>query len=354
MLSEIERDGNDGARTGGLAGVSMRRDRIAGVTRQPRSWAIVSLSFSSALTMLVAVACSHDWDGYDPRLGASSSSASSGGVGGATSVSASSSDSVASSTVGSGSAGGSSGVGGGDAGPDADAGPPTYRDTILADGPLAYWRFGDAQGPVISDEMVQHPGTASSKGLTYGVPGLLAGNTAMSFDGSSGTVDVAGGWDFLNKSPYSFEVWVKLGKPTNDYPRILSKEENNSPRQGYLILAGVAPDGGSPFFGSERWFNDDNILAAFYHGPVSGTDWTHVVARYDGVTGSMFVNGALTDTAGNAADPGIVAVANAFTIGATSGHGSHFSGSLDELAVYGKSLSDAEILAHYNAGLAGL
>lgn len=311
--------------------------------------------FSAHATTVGAVACSHGWDSYDPRLGTASASGSGGGsaqtstaAGTASSTTSASSSASSTSAASSSATGGTGGSGG------ADAGPPTYRDIILADGPLAYWRLGDTQGPTIVDEVGQHPGTATVKGLTYGVPGVLAGNTAMSFDGSSGNIGVPGGWDFAGNSPYSFELWAMLGAPTNDYPRIISKEENNDPRQGYLLLAGVTPDGGSPFFGTERWRDNQNILATFYHGPVSGTEWTYVVARFDGALGEIFVNGALAQTDANGSDAGIIATVKSFTIGGASNQGSHFTGSLDEVAVYGKALSDAVIASHYSAGIAGL
>jgi hypothetical protein len=301
--------------------------------------------------MVVAVACSHDWDGYDPRLGAASSSASSASAGGATSVGATTSATVASSTAGTGGAGGAVAPdAGNDA--DADAGPPTYRDIILAEGPLAYWRLGDPTGPLIADEVGLHPGTASAKGLTYGVPGLVAGDTAMSFDGQSGTINVAGAWDFEGLAPYSFEVWVKLAPATNSYARIISKETKSAPRGGYCLLGGAPADGGSPFFGNERWEDANDILSVYFHGPVAAGKWTHVVARFNGDHGAIFVNGALVNSYGTPADAGLLINSSPFVIGSDANLGQHFAGSLDEMAVYGKALSDLVIANHYVAGLA--
>jgi hypothetical protein len=299
---------------------------------------------------MVAAACSHDWDGYDPRLGAASSSA---GTGGGTSVSATTSSTIASSSSSAGS-GGAGGATPPDAGTDADAdaGPPTYRDMILAEGPLAYWRLGDAQGPIIVDEVGPHPGTASAKGLTYGVPGLVAGDTAMSFDGQFSTINVAGAWDFEGLAPYTFEVWVKLAPATTLYPRLISKETKSAPRGGYCLLAGAPADGGSPFFGNERWENANDILSVYFHGPVSSMKWTHVVARFNGDHGAIFVNGALANSYGTPADAGLLINSSAFIIGSDANLGQHFAGSLAEMAVYGKALSDVVIANHYLAGVA--
>jgi hypothetical protein len=313
----------------------------------------VWLSTSSALATVVAISCTHDWDGYDPRLGTASSSASSASAGGAASVGASTSGAASSSAAaGTGGAGGAIPFDGGTDG-DADAGPPTYRDIVLAEGPLAYWRLGDSTGPIIVDEIGPHPGTASQKGLTYGVPGLLAGDTAMSFDGQFSTINVANAWDFEGLAPYTFEVWVKLAPATTLYPRIISKETKSAPRGGYCLLGGAPADGGSPFFGNERWEDANDILSVYFHGPVSSVKWTHVVARFDGGHGAIFVNGALVNSYGTPADAGLLINSSAFIIGSDANLGSHFAGSLDEMAVYGKALSDVVIANHYLAGLAG-
>ena len=296
--------------------------------------------FSVTATTLGAVACSHGWDSFDPRLGTASAS----GSGGGTTQSTSASESASSTTTSSA----SSGAGG------ADAGPPTYRDIVLADGPLAYWRLGDSHGPTIVDEVGGHPGSASTKGLTSGVPGLIAGNTAVTFDGHFGNIAVPGGWDFAGQSPFTFEVWVKLAPSTNSYPRILSKEAATGPREGYLLLSGDPGDGGSPYFGLERWSAGTDILAVYYHGPVSAAQWTHVVTRFDGGNGAVFINGQVAQSYGTDPDAGLHTNPSPLTIGSGTPTGDSFAGSLDELAIYGKGLSDTEIANHYTAGLAGL
>jgi hypothetical protein len=311
---------------------------------------------SAIATTGVAAACSHGWDSYDPRLGTASASGSGGGNTQSTTASVSvssttvtsSASSTASASSGSATSSGAGGAGG------ADAGPPTYRDIILAEGPLAYWRLGESQGPTIVDEVGQHPGKASVKGLTYGVPGLIAGNTAMSFDGTYGAIDVAGGWDFAGKAPYTFEMWLKLAPATNAYPRIISKESQTALRQGYLLIGGAPADGGSPSIGTERWENGNDLLAVYFHGALDASKWAHVVARFDGSNGAMFVNGVLANDYGTDPDSGLLPVVSSLTIGAEANNGSHFAGSIDELAIYGKALSDAVIASHHTAGLAGL
>ena len=71
-----------------------------------------------------------------------------------------------------------------DAGADAEAGASLYRATVLADGPLAYYRLDDT-GSVAKDEVGAHDGTYTGKPSR--VPGAIAGesNGAASFDGTA-------------------------------------------------------------------------------------------------------------------------------------------------------------------------
>jgi len=61
----------------------------------------------------------------------------------------------------------------------------SYFDTIIADGPINYWRLGESSGNAI-DEMSEH-NLVWSGTPTYGVTGSLVGDsdTAMTFDGST-------------------------------------------------------------------------------------------------------------------------------------------------------------------------
>ncbi len=300
--------------------------------------------FSATATTVGAVACSHGWDSYDPRLGTASAS----GSGGGTAQSVSASESASSTTAASSGSSGSGGAGG------ADAGPPTYRDLILAEGPLAYWRLGDMQGPFIIDELGQHSGNASPNGLTYGVKGLITGDTAMAFDGQEGHFSVDGDWDFAGQSPYAFELWIKLAPSTNSFPRIISKEVPSDPRQGYLLMGGALVDGGNPFVGTERWENGVSLLSIYDKMTVPIAEWTYVVAQFDGVNGELYVNGKKSKANAAKPDSGLLINPNALTIGSEAKGNAAFAGSIDELAIYGKSLSPLVIGNHYDAGLAGL
>jgi hypothetical protein len=80
---------------------------------------------------------------------------------------------------------------------DSDASPIdaalAYRETVLADHPLAYWRLADSD-ITARDELGGDNGQYAGA-CTFGAPGAIAGNAAVTFDGSvtgnnfSGTID---------------------------------------------------------------------------------------------------------------------------------------------------------------------
>src|SRR6185436_16466404 len=82
----------------------------------------------------------------------------------------------------------------------------SYRDTILADKPVAYWRLGEATlvGQA-ADEVGSVPGKYEP-GLTPGVPGATGdGNTAVKFGSAVATFEDS--FDFSGHA-FSVELWV--------------------------------------------------------------------------------------------------------------------------------------------------
>jgi hypothetical protein len=87
--------------------------------------------------------------------------------------------------------------------------------------------------------------------------------------------------------------------------------------------------------------------------PVPLNQWSHVAGIYDGTNLSLYVNGSLAGSPVNA--PGqIVSSVNDLQIGHDPSDSSRFfNGFIDEAGVYGTALPAAQILAIYNAGIAG-
>lgn len=94
---------------------------------------------------------------------------------------------------------------------------------------------------------------------------------------------------------------------------------------------------------------------------ITTSTWTHVAMVYDGSQAAanrvrIYVNGALTTTTIGGTIPTSLYAAgtNPVTIGDFPGLTRGWSGSLDEVKLYGRALTGAEVKAEYDAGNAGI
>lgn len=232
---------------------------------------------------------------------------------------------------------------------EASDGPrPSYRDEVLADGPSMYLRFGEKSGTKAVDELHRLDGTYPGGGVTYGVPGAIAGDTdtAIAFDGTA-RVTIPPGLDFAGTAAFSVELWAKQTAyleygPTVDhgsYPAAGGKE-------GWTLRLG------SDSFGLERWVAGDTAGSiALSPAPLPLGAYHHVVATFDGGAIRLYRDGALVGTPG-VSNLSLKSMNGTWAIGAQNCActGEAFIGSLDEVAIYQKVLSVDRIAAHFRAG----
>ena len=162
--------------------------------------------------------------------------------------------------------------------------------------------------------------------MTLAQPGAVAGNTAMTFNGTTGyvvaTVQPLG-------VVFSIEAWVK----TVSTVFMEIAEINNI--QFYVNGGSLGANVGGVSF------------SAFT--PVNDGKWHHVVLISTGAAGALYLDGRFNVSVSAVASmPG-----TAFYIGRYWGSAlNFFNGSIDDVAIYPRVLSLAEINAHYTLGSA--
>jgi glucose/arabinose dehydrogenase len=217
-----------------------------------------------------------------------------------------------------------------------------YRAQVLGDGPVGYWRLGETGGTSAADETGANPGTYQA-GPTLGVGGALASNsnTAASFNGSNQYVDVPSSASLNLTSAVTVEAWAKPAvMPGVGNTGTLAMKATDPPYSYWLQVT----DNDRAKFGVGVGGVNRPISAG---GVVAPGSWYHLVGTYDGTTERLYVNGALV--ASQPLTGALGTVAGNFRIGTTRSS-EWFNGAIDEVAVYNKALTPAQVQAHYIAG----
>jgi hypothetical protein len=219
----------------------------------------------------------------------------------------------------------------------------SYRDAVLADGPVGYWRMGDA-GSAVRDETGNHDG-ATTGSCTRGAPGALTGDSdhALEFDGINCQVTIGNFFAFPANAPYTVEAWASPHAIGNTM-HIFTKQTRSGggPVDGYALLVTAS---GSRW---ERTVATDNVTPLDI--PIAAAMYSHLVGVYDGSALVMYVDGIAGTPKPNPVP--MTSFSAAVFIGATS-EGKFFDGLIDEVAVYDKVLAADRIQLHHRIGMAG-
>ncbi len=222
--------------------------------------------------------------------------------------------------------------------------PSSYATTIGADRPLGWWRLGEASGATATNQVVGGSGTYAG-GVTLGQTSLLAtdaANAAATFNGSSGRVSIPDSSPLDLTSTFSLEVWIRpTSLPSSGVFRsIMTKAEAytlqfNGPRLEFTIMQS----------GTRR-----RLQAAT--GTIVAGGTYHVVATFGSRVQRLYVNGTQVATA-TLTNGSATTTSTPLVLGSWDGTSEFFSGTLDEPAVYGTTLSATQVAAHHRAGRTG-
>ncbi|MGI8589170.1 MAG: LamG-like jellyroll fold domain-containing protein [Chloroflexia bacterium] len=225
-----------------------------------------------------------------------------------------------------------------------------YHAEVLADKPVGYWPLTEADGTLAADSAGGEPG-AIRGGVSLGAPGPLASNTgaAMNFDGSTGYVRITETEALNLTGDLTVEAWVKPAA-LNKTTQAVVHNGGGGGATGWQYRLGLTSYNfwrGTVFVGGMNY----TVTA---HSAPSTDHWSYLVMTRSGNTLALYVDGIedterTVDGALNSSSSGILA------IGRTGGVDlDYFNGSIAEVAVYDKALSQARVFEHYTAATAGL
>ncbi len=230
---------------------------------------------------------------------------------------------------------------------DANVIMSTYADAVLADAPIAYWRFGADSLDVAADASGQNPGIYRGQASPTAAGALLGdSDPALALDGDGDFVDMADRLAFEGHAAFTIELWA-LRTTLTGYVGVVSKSDERSGgsiRTGYHLYS----DGESLGFerSGEATLNQDVRTAPLQEGR-----WTYVTITYDGAVLRLYVDAALKATSSTPA-VALPTTTNAFVIGGRNG-GAYlfFAGAVDEVALYDRALELAALERHRAAAL---
>ncbi len=201
---------------------------------------------------------------------------------------------------------------------------------------IAGYGFEELLGSTVGDSWAGHSGTIS--GATRTFSGRFG--RALTFDGVNDWVTVANAADLTPAAGLTVEAWVRPST-LSTWRSVVTKERPSAPT--YALYANNnlnRPTG--------RLFTTSDILSS---GPAALPidTWTHLAMTWDSGTLRLYVNGTLASSA-PAASP-LAGSTGVLRIGGNSLASQWFSGRIDEVRIYGRPLTPAEITADMNAAV---
>jgi len=218
----------------------------------------------------------------------------------------------------------------------------SYQSEVLADNPNGYWQLNEAAGPTVLDYSGNGLDMTAFNTPTFGVPGPVINNTAVSFDAANSEyLRVPDPTSLLQTGDiFTIELW---SKKTNN-PATFQILYNKDTGAGSISLQ---------FEGDEKIRlvrrPGDNVVRT--NVAIIDTDWHYFASVKNGAVSTiMYLD--MIDVSDTVTDFTFVSNANDLTVAILGNLSFPFNGSLAQVAYYPSALSVARLQAHFDAATA--
>lgn len=202
---------------------------------------------------------------------------------------------------------------------------------VAVAGQVGAWSFNEGTGGTVADSSGQN-NTGTVQGATWTTAGRYGG--ALTFDGTNDYVTVPDANSLDLTTGMTMTAWVR---PTTlgAWRQVLLKERPNGLTYAMYATGGSGnrPNGQASIGGVDREVGGTAAIAA--------NAWTHLAVSYDGSTMRIYVNG--TQVATRAQTGAAATSSNALKIGGNAIWGEWFAGQIDEVRVFNRALTAAEV-----------
>ena len=209
----------------------------------------------------------------------------------------------------------------------------TINTTSSATGLVAAYGFDEtSDGTAVPDYSgLRNNGTLSN--VTRVANGRF-GN-ALQFNGTNSVVTVSNNASLALSTGMTLEAWVYPTVWMSGAQTVIMKE--GATAEAYLLDANNSTN--QPM--SAVWTGGE--VAVGGNGQIPPNQWTHLATTYDGQYQSLYVNGVLVNVM---PQTGVLATSTgALRIGGNSLWGNFFQGYIDEVRIYNRALTNAQIIS---------
>jgi hypothetical protein len=215
--------------------------------------------------------------------------------------------------------------------------PVTLTVAAAPSGLVAAYGFEEAAGTAAEDSS-----GSGNVGVLNGPTRVTTGKfgRALTFDGVNDWVTVADSAS-LDVTRITVESWVRPTALGSAWRTVLLKEQPGDLVYSLYASTNTQRPGAFVFVGGEKEVLGTAALAA--------NAWTHLASTYDGANLRLYVNGTLVKTL--ALTGNIVASAAPLRLGGNAVWGEWYAGTLDDVRVYNRALTAAEIQADMLKGV---
>jgi PKD repeat protein len=211
-----------------------------------------------------------------------------------------------------------------------------YRAAVLATpGLAAYWRLGELSGQSSAGQFGAGPGSFAGR-YVLGQPGAhgALGDTSAGFDGSGG--------EFFARGPAlgdsgTMEGWFRWRSGN-----VLMRDHSGAGDEGWIL--GLGNTASLRYRVGGTTYNTGRPI-----GRVRDGAWHHLVATKDGENASLYVDGELVGSGG---DAGSQLAGMPWHVMRNGSNDVFAAGEADEIALYSRALTPLEVQAHHDHGRA--
>jgi chitodextrinase len=219
---------------------------------------------------------------------------------------------------------------------------PCTDTTPPPSSPVAAYSFDNGSGTTVTDVSGGgNNGTIS--GATWTTAGKFGGS--LSFDGVDDLVTVADAAALDLTTGMTLEAWIRPGV-SSSWRTIVTKEQSGNLVYGLFSSSDTSVPSGILSIGSSP---TQDIVRGSTPLPVS--TWKHLAVTYDGAVMRLYLDGAQVST--KSVTGAMPNSSGPLQIGGNKVWPEWFQGQIDDLRIYGRALSAAEILADLNGPVGG-